>query len=541
VIRLGWLAAAVLGAFALDAAAQTAPPRIVPSDRPDQARPQATPSRPPLAAPPRAARGPAAFTPFVLREVVVAGSSLPAATLDAAWRPFAGRTIDAAGLQAVTDAIAAAYADADYALYTVAVEPQDFAGGTLRVRVVEGRIAGVDIQAPPAARVRPLVESYGRRLQAETPLRRSTLERYVSLIRDIPGAQPTLDLRAGDAEGEVRLQAVLDPDPVQAAITVNNRGTAFLGRTQVQGDLFLNSMLRAGDQTRLTVAVPTHTRLFQFYALQHVEPIGSDGLTASASLSHLRTKPEGTDLTGHATAAGLQFGYPIQRSYNQDIYVTVGLDGVDNENSFLGFTFADDRTRAIRAAAAFSRRSERRLAYASASFSQGLDFLGARRTDPGLSELDFRKLNGRAGASFAVGARAAVRLNAAGQWTSDRLPATEQFALGGDEFGRAYEASVVAGDKGAAGSVELAYAPALPAPLAGSEAYAFADAGKVWFRPRFGNPTRKADLASAGAGVRAKVADRLLLQLEAARALGTSQDLLERDHWRGVFLVKAVF
>lgn len=541
-LRSGLLLIAAIAASApARGIAQTAPARIVPSDRPDQSRPPERPAQ--RVSPPATASSAApAVTPFTLQEVVVSGASLPAATLAPAWRPLVGQTLDARGLQQITDAISAIYAREDFAVYTVAVEAQTFASGVLRVRILEGHISAIAIEGPPGARSRRLVEAYGARLQAERPLRRSTLERYVSLIRDIPGLEADMDLEPGPTEGTVRLRVALKPQPVQGALTVSNRGTAFLGRTQVQGDLYLNSLFRQGDQTRVTYATPTRPRLFQFYSLQHVQPIGSDGMTASVSASRLRTRPRGTDLVGHATAAGLQVTYPLQRSYHQDLYLSFGVDGVDNENAFLGFTFADDRTRTLRAAAAFSRRDDRRLSYASISLSRGIDALGARRTDRELSKLGFWKLNGRGGASFAMGESAALRLSAAAQWSPDRLPATEQFALGGDEFGRAYEASIVAGDYGAAAAAELAFAPrALPSGLAGSEAYGFVDAGKVWYRSRFGLPRLDAEVASAGVGVRAKVANRLLVQVEGVRALEEPTPEFDRGDWRGVFLVKAVF
>ena len=67
---------------------------------------------------------------------------------------------------------------------------------------------------------------------------------------------------------------------------------------------------------------------------------------------------------------------------------------------------------------------------------------GTAATSPGASWKG-GSFNGRGGGSLALGAQAALRVNAAGQWTKDRLPGTEQFALGGDEFGRGYESGIL--------------------------------------------------------------------------------------------------
>jgi hemolysin activation/secretion protein len=480
--------------------------------------------------------------PFVLEGVIVEGSTLPAAALEGGWRPLVGRTFSAADLVQITDALARVYERNDIAIYTLAIEAQDLTGGLVRVRAFEGYVEQVAITGPDGGGARSLVNRYVAQITTERPLRRSTLQRYVSLIRDIPGLNATAALANGAGDAGVILQLDLKARPVQAALAVNNRGTAFLGRTQVAADLYVNSGLRPGDQTRLSFAMPTDTKRFQYYAAQRSDPIGGNGLVASLNVSHLRTRPKGTDIRGHASAAGLQLSYPLLRSYERDVYATLGLDGVNNDNAFLGFTFADDRTRAVRAALAYSQQTSRRLAFASVTLSRGINGLGARTTDPGLGKPAFTKLNSRAGASFALGPQGALRINATGQLSADRLPATEQFSLGGDEFGRAFPAAIIAGDEGVAAVAELAYAPAsLPPSLQGSEGYAFVDAGQVWYRARLGAPAADARVASAGVGLRAKLVNRVLIQLEAAKSLENPAPGFVDSGWRAIFALRSLF
>jgi len=538
-LKCALLAAAAL-ALPLSVHAQTSTSRVVPQDRPDQ-NPRASRAKP--APGPRAPRGRMRSTPvnaFVLRDVRIEGSTLPPAQLEAAWRPFVGQTVDTQGLVQITDALARLYEGEGYAIYTVLVPDQTFTDGVLRLRALEGNISQAVVTAPNV-KSRALADRYIARLKADRPLKRRTLERYVSLIRDIPGTSNQMALENGDGDNGVRLKMDLKPRPVQVAVSVNNRGTAYLGRTQVQADLYLNSLLRSGDQTRFTVAVPTDIDRFQSYSFGHVTPIGSDGLSLGVNAGYLKTKPAVGGLVGHAKSAGAQISYPLVRGYERDLYVNVSIDGVDSDNAFLGYTFANDKTRAARAALSTSTQKERSLWYVSATVSQGIDGLGAR-TDPLLGKLDFRKLNVRGGAAWSIGKQGALRVNAAGQTTSDRLPGTEQFAVGGDEFGRGYEASVIAGDSGLAASAELAFVPRNPPKgLAGSELYGFVDGGKVWYRGRLGYATSHADLRSAGAGVRLRVRDKALLQIEAAKALPNDIAFLDKRPWRGVMMLKTIW
>lgn len=535
--------AAIMLAWPTAGLSQTTPMLGVPQSRPDERPPTVRErQRPGPRVPPRRAQARrSGVTAFTLRSVVLEGSSLPPAALEPAWRPFIGQTLDTAGLTRLTDAVAAVYEAHDIAIYTVAVPQQSLAEGVLHVRILEGYVEDVRVSGAESPRHRALVDRYLAKIHAEKPLRRSTLQRYVSLIRDIPGLEAELALKNAGTDEGVLLEVALKPHPVQFGLAVNSRGTAYLGRTQVQGDLYLSSLLRQGDRTRLTVALPTDIERFRAFGVEHSQPIGADGLRLTASANYLRTRPAGTPIRGHATSGGLQLSYPLIRSYDHDAFVTIGLDGADTDNAFLGFTFSNERTRALRLAASYSRQTERRLIYGSATFSQGVDGLGAR-TAPGIAEVDFRKLNARAGANFAIGDQAALRLAGAAQWARDRLPGVEQFALGGDEFGRAYPAAVIAGDYGYAGSAEAAWRPAaLRETLQGAEIYGFVDGGKVYYRSRLGLPSARASLRSAGFGARAAVGDKAFVQLEAARGLGNDLPILDGRGWRGIVTVRTLF
>src|SRR3546814_748126 len=108
-----------------------------------------------------------------------------------------------------------------------------------------------------------------------------------------------------------------------------------------------------------------------------------------------------------------------------------------------------------------------------------------------------------------------ARLAAAGQLTSSPVLAINQIAIGGSYFGRAYDYSERAGDKGLLGSAELS-AKVLDRNsgfIRWAQLYAFADAGEV---DNLENSYGTGSLYSAGAGARLDFANRLSLGIEAA-------------------------
>ena len=534
-LGLGGLLVALLATSAL---AQTAPYGVNP-DRLDQKRPALGRRGAPVKGPeaPKQARE---ISPFLLTAVRLDGSTAAPGVIDAAVRPFVGKSLDRAGLQQLTDVIAKAYGDhTDIALYTIVTPVQDFAGGVLRLRVLEGYLQQVSIGGHGKTE---LVRAYARRLTSERPLRRSSLQRYISLIRDIPGWSGNLQLVAGDQPGAVRLVIDQAAHPLQAGVSINNRGTALLGRTQVQGDLYLDSLLRQGDQTHLSVAVPTETRLFQFYTMSHSQPVGDDGATVTVNAGYLRTRPKDTGLAGSAKSLGLQAAYPLRLDYAHSLYLTLDLDGLNADNALFGETFSSDHTRAIRGGVSYATSSGAAQLSAAATTSFGIDALGARVTNPGLTDPSFKKLNLKAAYARRLTSLLVLRLDGTVQVSRGRLPASEQLALGGDEFGRGYEASIVAGDYGYAGSAELAVRPSKPPRiLSNAEAYLFADDGKVWARGRLGGDTQSFQIASTGGGVRFGVTRHAVVELEAARALTDPTPYLEREGWRGVISVRTSF
>ena len=480
--------------------------------------------------------------PFVLTGVEITGSTLPPADLAAAYQPFVGRSIDQPGLQAITDALAKVYERSDIALYNITVPDQDFAGGRLRLKAVEGYVQKTVFKGGEHQPGVKLARRYAARLEADRPLKRSDLERYLSLMRDIPGFNPEMQLTPGEGDGAVTLEVDPKAQRIQGAVSINNRGTAYLGRTQVQADLYLDSLLRSGDQTRLSVALPTDIDRFQLYGFGQSEPIGADGTTAQVYGSYLLTDPLGLNVNGKAYSLGAQISHPLIRSYHQNLYVSASLDGLNSHNAFFGQELSNERTRTVRGAIAYSLTTGASVLLVSGTASFGIDGLGARE-DPSLAKADFRKLNFKLAYNHALGANWVIRLDSAAQVTGDLLPASEQFSLGGEEFGRAYEASYLVGDEGYGVSAELAYVltKGLPPALANSELYGFVDKGAVRYRARLGLPNQDWSLASAGGGVRVPIDKHLVVQLEAARGLESPLPPLNGERWKGIFSLRTAF
>ena len=110
--------------------------------------------------------------------------------------------------------------------------------------------------------------------------------------------------------------------------------------------------------------------------------------------------------------------------------------------------------------------------------------------------------------------------------------------------GRAYEAAIIAGDQGLAGSAELAWQLArfAPASLRASEVYAFGDGGQTRQLVRLAVQAHVQTPRIAGrVGVRIAVTRRAVIQIEADRGLLNPVATEDHESWRAVFSVRSSF
>lgn len=517
--RLIGLLTALLGLCVCASAHAQSGPLIIDRSRPDRAPAAAgaAPKAPAAVGDVRAETQ--GVSPFAFSALDVQGSTLPPAAFAPLAQPLVGKTIGRQDVVRLAEAVGAVYAKSDVALYSVLVPNQTFAGGVVRLRVIEGYVTGVQVTPQPDRPAPHLTQAYADALTGQQPLSKSALERQLGLMREIPGATPDIQILQGDKPGAVRLAVKPQVKRFEANLSVNSRGASMLGRNQIEVGLHANSVLREGDRTDLTLAFPTEIERFQYVSVAHREPVGDQGAAVTVSAGYLRTKPKiaGFELAGTAKTAGVTAVYPIIRSNTRNLYLTGGLDGLDSDNALFGRLLSRERSRTVRAAAAWSEQKAKSVTTASLSLSKGLDGLGARMADPRFSESDFAKAN-VALTRAVYSERYVLRLAASGQVTGDRLPASEKFAVGGAQFGRAFASAVISGDSGYAASIEAALRQSSKAlPFQGSELYAFADYGQVVQAKAL--PLPDDEVASAGIGVRIAVSKRGIVELEAAKAL----------------------
>lgn len=473
--------------------------------------------------------------PFLLRGIQFEGTDVPEEVANAA-RPFIGSMATNAILTKMAAAMSEAYSQAGIAFFTVVIPDQSFENGVVRVIAAEGRVANIRLSGETEGRNHHMVTAYAERLKRDTPTQRATLERAMSLTRDIPGLKIEPVLRYGAEAGTVDIDMKLDYQKPTLTFGFSNRTTRLVrdGQFSAMGKAY--RLLRDGDLTVMRLAASVNFKDSLQAGLSHSTPIGTSGLRAEASATYLRSRPANTVIEGDAQVYAAALIMPVIRSYKRNLIARASLDAVNSDNAAFGSLIATEQTRAIRLSGAYTESRENTDLRLKAEISQGIDMLDAE-VSPAIGEEQYTKAKIEAGLSRRLGDRIFLRLSGAGQWTGDLLPANERFSIGGAPLGRAFDTALINADRGAGAALESAWRPIGGGDFSKSEIYIFADYASGDVFSRFTDAKAGFDLGSFGAGLRAAYEDKGVLELELARPYdqpvpGFNQDWRLSVGWR---------
>ncbi|GAA4334581.1 ShlB/FhaC/HecB family hemolysin secretion/activation protein [Pigmentiphaga soli] len=405
--------------------------------------------------------------------------------------PLAGKEITVAELIAQTNRITALYREHGYALSFALIQSQDFRDGLVKVTVVEGYIGSTRVQGDAGPAAGKLGE-YAARLQAERPLKRATLERYLNLMSTLPGLKikPQLNLPRR-ADGSTELVLAVDRDAFRVDAGISNLGTG----THALVTATISSMTPLAEQVQLMTAVPRGGDHLEYYAASAAVPVGSDGLTVRADAFSYRAEPSSNVLEAqnlqrnvHNQRAGISVNYPFVLTNQRSLIGTAGFYASDNRDTYRSRVNGAsaqiaNRVRVLRAEAAYTESSVLQSRRIVAAVYKGIGGLGASQNaagGPDLYDLDFTRYTLGVTQSLTLPAQFGVSFAALGQYSSDSLPTSEQLTFGGQRFGRGYPAGELGGDKGWGASLELnrRFATGLSY-LASVQPYVAADYAKV--------------------------------------------------------------
>lgn len=484
---------------------------------------------------------------FRLESLQIEGATVyPTDRLRSLYSQYLGQEVSLSDLYLIANRITQLYRQDGYILSQAVVPEQTIQAGAARIQVVEGFIERVDIQGAAPAQMQR-VQRYVDNVVDSRPLNIRDLERYLLLANDLPGIEVRAVLSPGEAAGASLLTANVTYKQLSAFTDFNNRGSREVGELRAQATLFLNSLLGAGEQFTLNAATtPEDTSELVSGSVGVALPVGDEGLRLSLNGAFTGVRPgeelRRFDINGLTYSASLGATYPLIRSRSRNLLLSSQFDYTDRQVT--GLSGADtqflsqDRLRVLRAGVNYDQSDVAGFTVAGLPVSHGIGGLGATTTNlesrplsRALGSASFTKVNLNLSRAQYLPAGLTLELSAIGQATGDALLVSEQFGVGGDDFGRAFDPSQVLGDSGYALRAELQRPFFYKVDGLGqmvTQPYIFYDYGQV-FRKFTTAAERSSDaLSSAGLGVRHSLSNTLLLQGEVASPLVRTDSSADR-------------
>lgn len=437
-----------------------------------------------------------------------------------------GEKISLEDLNDIATDITSYYRNHGYILTRAVVPPQRAEGGAVTIRIVEGFVNDVKLEGD-VGNGRPLLRAYADKIRAAKPLNAAMLERYLLLMEDLPGVEARAVLQpAAEQTGATDVVVTISRKPVNVSASFDNRGTRYLGPYQLSATVAANNAFGLEEQTQLRAASSIlQTDEFAYGEIRHEEQIGTEGTKLFFSGSYVDTHPgyalRPLDIHGISYALSIGASHPLIRSRQENWFVNTDFTWRDVNTDALGSNLYYDKTRAITLGTAYDfvdpLAAVNRL---EASASQGIavgDSAGQPRSRAN-ADSSYTRINAKLSRLQPLYDAFSLQVSAAGQYAFQPLLASEEFALGGQEFGSAYDTAEITGDSGAAGRAELQYnrSPGLNY-LQQYQVYGFYDIGEVYnIRAIAGSEQSVQSLSSAGVGARFNLIEQVTASVEGA-------------------------
>ena len=487
---------------------------------------------------------------LTLKTIRIEGATvLPVSRLQAQADTYTGREVTGSDILGLLSSLTAIYRNAGYILSLVIVPPQTISDGTLTLSVIEGYIDRVNVQAGEgvAASLRERLVEIGENIRASRPIQAALLERYLLIANDFPGIELRSVLTPSKERGAADLTLIATVKQSEGFASVDNYGSKYLGPGQIGLGVTGNQLLGVNDQWRF-IGVGTGDSEMLYGQFSYSQILSSEGLKVSAAVSSGSTQPgdilKPFDVRGKADTVALSVSSPLLRTRNQSVFARATYENTDINTDVLGTRTVEDRIRVVRLGLSW-RVLDRLDGYNAldVDFSQGLggtaeaDLLKSRVGASGV----FNKLSFDYERSQFIAPTFEVSVGLGGQWADTPLLSSEQYALGGRRFGRAYEPAELVGERALAFRIEPRHHGSSGVPgFSSYQLFGFYDIGQVW---RAGEQTagtpETQSLASAGFGTRLFLQRNVVAVVEAAWPL-TRPLASSPDHGKEVRLLGSV-
>jgi hemolysin activation/secretion protein len=431
------------------------------------------------------------------------------------------------------------YHNAGYILTDVFVEPQELENGILYLKVVEGIIEKVNFITNNRS-FTDKISIYENYFSENQIFHEDQLSRFMTILSHLNAVKvigTELEL-IPNTNGHYILNVKVLTDVIEANIYVDNKGTKIAGPLQTWVSVSANSVGIVGDRFSVgAFFTPDSIKDTLYGELSYHVPILKYGtllkLKVSKSNYNFDSQFLNRKYNNKSFKATAEISHPLFLSAENkfDIFTSFTYANItENESSQGGASSASykDNVRTISVGINYLHQTTSGYFDLRVEAVKGIDVWDASKVMDSLTlptskvgaDGLFTKFKFRVHHYVKLTKELSIYSGVKGQYSNKRLLFSEEFTLGGTEFGRGYDYSEISGRHGIGAFAELAYKVNYKFLIfTGYEAYGFVDYGSLWHQTVNELSLKHENLISLGAGVRFDILDRAKLTLEYAKPI----------------------
>ncbi len=423
---------------------------------------------------------------------------------------YIDQPISVSDLRSLANKVTQAYLEKGYFLSHASISLNQPRQGTLIIKMEEGFVSKVQY-----GDVGPIdVTSIMNEVQKEIPVTKKTFDLAISRLRHIDGFIIKNVVQKEDPEiiGGHILTIDTEFQKIRTTFFLTNKGSREGEDLKGLVALQVNSGLRIGDSFRLSyLTKPKAIDELTYISARYEAPTAWRNSRAYVSYTKSQTEPKtaliGRNLYGELNRGSAGLKIPLIFDPKMRAWADLSIESSDVTEFEDGALLYRDKIRMAKARLGFLKRHKNNnRSTAILEFTQGLDVFGATQNQdtavsrPGADGI-FTKIYTELTHQQFLADNVSVKVGFSGQYANDDLLFSEEFSIGGGQYGRGYDFGEVLGDSGSGAFAELILHGSKLGPINRWEGYGFIDSGAIWNHGEE-TPADGVWLSSAGLGVR---------------------------------------
>ncbi len=481
-----------------------------------------------------------------LKGVELMGAKTVPVSVKKAYQPYIGKLMSFQDIQRLALHIEMAYRSEGYILVQVILPPQEITlkTGYIRFQVVSGKINRVIFIGDAPGGAAAQLEAYAKTIEVQDPISYHSIDRFLILANNLPGIDVSATLIADkNVSGAADLVVRIKRGKVSAFINVNNRGSQSIGPYQSSIGASMYDFIGADALSATISTTPNTIKELQYGDLSYDIIVGPWATEINPEINRTNTTPGSNlaslQMTGVSTKYSLSVNQPLYSSTPAALTLQTTLYHVDTQNNLYNnstILYQDSSsafTLGLNYQGVFLHSYHDITVSATKGFTgfgtpSSFEYPSVENATP-----SFTKLNWLSRDSYYFTSAWNITTAIEAQYTNDILVSSEQIGFGGAEFGQAFPAYIISGNKGIMGAVALHYEMPLFANFTQLSPYIFYDAGAVDYQEIPGTSNDHATAQSAGIGFNLAWKQNFNMTLTAAKPLTITETPGTSLGWAG--------